>query len=56
MPLTLVDMAFNYPHPPRTALTHTHLSEDVTRQGLIQAGMAVDESKEVQAGAMLLHH
>lgn len=41
---------------PRAALARSHLSEDVARQGLIEAGMAVDECKEVQAGAVLLHH
>lgn len=33
-----------------------HLPEDVARQRLVQAGVAVDEREEVQAGAVLLHH
>lgn len=37
-------------------LCPAHLSEDVTCQGLIKAGMAVNECKEVQARAVLLHH
>lgn len=42
--------------PPSTAQACSHLSEDVTRQGLVKAGMVVDEGEEVQARAMLLHH
>lgn len=33
-----------------------HLPKDVTGQRLVQAGVAVDEREEVQAGAVLLHH
>lgn len=36
--------------------TRSHLSEDVARQGLVKAGMVVNECKEVQARAVLLHH
>lgn len=37
-------------------LQPAHLSEDVTRQGLIKVGMEVNEGKEVQTRAVLLHH
>lgn len=42
------------PHPPSRA--RPHLPEDVAGQGLVKVGVAVDEGKEVQAGAVLLHH
>lgn len=44
------------PHAAHRAPAHSHLSKDETRQGLIQAGMVVNESKEVHARAMLFHH